>query len=151
MLICTIGDILAIRKHYQKTFNLNSDEPTSDNTLTCLSTGKLEMLLSDVGDEPLTGNLLWQILSESLVEVPIDEADNFHAEITDPDAGGGTFMGLSGKNKFDSYNFYDPETKDDTREYTDPSVKVKKSAPKPVETEYNQTRTTSTGRKARVN
>jgi len=152
MLLATIGDILTIRKNYQKTFQLNSDESADDNSLTCFDVNAfLETLLEIDEEEPITGPMLAEIFKSCMVEVSLDEGDNFFSEINDPTGSGSTNVGFSGKDKYDSLNYYEPETLDDNREFDDPVISMPKSKPKSNESEYNKTRITSTGRKARVN
>ena len=81
----------------------------------------------------------------------MDESDNFYMEINDPSGGGSSNMGYSGKDKYDSFNYYEPESLSDERKYTDPLVSIPKSKKKSTSIETNKKRITSTGREARVN
>ena len=150
MLFATVGDILTLRKQYQKTFKLSSDEVASNNSLTCFSTNKMIELLGEYAEEPLTGQILSEIIQESIVEVGMEDTNNYGSFIFDPYADGSTNMGYSGKNKYDSYNFYEPESVDDQREYDDTKIDLPKSPKKNNESQYNQTRVTPTGRTVRL-
>ena len=117
MLLATIGDILTIRKHYQKTFTFNSDESVNDNSLTCFDVNKFKDKLEQLGDTHLTGNNLLNIFESCLIEVEMNEGDNFHMSIRDPNGSGNTNVGYSGKSNYDSYNHYEPSNMDDSRIY----------------------------------
>jgi hypothetical protein len=149
MLFATVGDILSIRKEYQATFKFNSDESTTDQMLTCLDFNKLMELCLNAGENEVTGNMLASFLRESLIDVPMEAGDNFIREINDP-VGGRSIIGYSGKDKYDLMNHYEPESLDDRREYDDPIINIPKSKTKSKNNQYNKTRITTTGRKAKV-